>query len=170
MISKAWAPILRKMTGKPTVYFFATFFNIHQRMKSNMVSPMKLNSVYVKHIKITSHSHWVSWLLIVILFTIYASNHFLFAGRDEEIRQPLSRKVPIPSSKINPYRAVVLIRLVALAFFFRYRLVNPVPNAYGLWLTSIICEVWFTLSWILDQLPKLQPVNRETYPERLCLR
>ncbi|XP_020272341.1 probable cellulose synthase A catalytic subunit 8 [UDP-forming] isoform X2 [Asparagus officinalis] len=90
--------------------------------------------------------------------------------KDEESRQPLSRKVHIPSSRINPYRAVVLIRLVALAFFFRYRLLNPVANAYGLWLTSIICEAWFSLSWILDQLPKLQPIHRETYPERLCLR
>ncbi|KAJ0978784.1 hypothetical protein J5N97_014258 [Dioscorea zingiberensis] len=45
-----------------------------------------------------------------------------------------------------------------------------VENAYWLWLTSVICEVWFALSWILDQLSKWQPVNRVTYPERLCLR
>lgn len=86
------------------------------------------------------------------------------------MRHPLSRKVPVPSAKINPYRAVVFIRFVSLAFFSWYRLINPVPNAYGLWLASIICEACFTLSWILDQLPKLQPVKRETYPERLSLR
>ncbi|XP_073104613.1 probable cellulose synthase A catalytic subunit 8 [UDP-forming] isoform X2 [Elaeis guineensis] len=90
--------------------------------------------------------------------------------RDEELRQPLSRKVSIPSSKINPYRVVMIFQIVALAFFFRYRLVNPVHNAYGLWLTSIICESWFALSWILNQLPKWQPITRITYPERLCLR
>ncbi|XP_072976869.1 probable cellulose synthase A catalytic subunit 8 [UDP-forming] isoform X1 [Typha angustifolia] len=88
----------------------------------------------------------------------------------EELRQPLSRKVPVPSSRINPYRAAIILRLVALVFFLQYRLANPVRNAYGLWLTSVICEVWFSLSWILEQLPKWKPIRRETYPERLCLR
>ncbi|KAH7438039.1 hypothetical protein KP509_05G102500 [Ceratopteris richardii] len=27
---------------------------------------------------------------------------------------------------------------------------------------SIVCEIWFTISWLLDQLPKLCPVNRAT--------
>jgi cellulose synthase A len=47
---------------------------------------------------------------------------------------------------------------------------NPVPDAYGLWLTSVICEIWFAISWILDQFPKWLPINRETYLERLSLR
>ncbi|KAH7421285.1 hypothetical protein KP509_13G049300 [Ceratopteris richardii] len=97
-------------------------------------------------------------------------------GRDEEspmmdeARQPLSRKVSLPSSRINPYRMVIILRLVILGFFFRYRLLNPVPHAYGLWLTSIICEIWFALSWILDQFPKWFPIDRETYLDRLALR
>ncbi|KAI5076718.1 hypothetical protein GOP47_0008783 [Adiantum capillus-veneris] len=88
----------------------------------------------------------------------------------DEARQPLSRKVSLPSSRINPYRMVIICRLVILGFFFRYRLMNPVAHAYGLWLTSIICEVWFALSWILDQFPKWFPINRETYLDRLALR
>ncbi|KAJ7528648.1 hypothetical protein O6H91_15G012100 [Diphasiastrum complanatum] len=88
----------------------------------------------------------------------------------DESRQPLSRKVPIPSSKINPYRMLIVIRLVVLGFFFRYRILNPVPNAYPLWLTSVICEIWFAFSWILDQFPKWLPINRETYLDRLSLR
>ncbi|EFJ38258.1 hypothetical protein SELMODRAFT_73698 [Selaginella moellendorffii] len=88
----------------------------------------------------------------------------------DEARQPLSRKVPLPSSKINPYRMVIVLRLVILGFFFRYRLLNPVPNAFGLWLTSVICEIWFAFSWILDQFPKWFPINRETYLDRLSLR
>lgn len=88
----------------------------------------------------------------------------------DEARQPLSRKVSLPSSRINPYRMVIIFRLVILGFFFRYRLMNPVAHAYGLWLTSIICEVWFALSWILDQFPKWYPINRETYLDRLSLR
>ncbi|CAI0555200.1 unnamed protein product [Linum tenue] len=88
----------------------------------------------------------------------------------DEGRQPLSRKLPIPSSKINPYRLVIVIRLVILGLFFHYRILHPVKDAFGLWLTSVICEIWFALSWILDQFPKLYPIERETYLDRLSLR
>ncbi|XP_062158041.1 cellulose synthase A catalytic subunit 7 [UDP-forming] [Alnus glutinosa] len=88
----------------------------------------------------------------------------------DEARQPLSRKVPIASSKINPYRMVIIARLFILALFLRYRLMNPVRDAFGLWLTSVICEIWFALSWILDQFPKWYPIDRETYLDRLSLR
>ncbi|XP_042475390.1 probable cellulose synthase A catalytic subunit 8 [UDP-forming] isoform X2 [Macadamia integrifolia] len=94
----------------------------------------------------------------------------VFMIQDSELRQPLSRKIPMSASMINPYRVIILFRLVILAFFLRYRLTHPVKNAHGLWLASVLCEVWFALFWIIDQLPKLLPVNRRTYPERLCLR
>ncbi|PON81303.1 Cellulose synthase [Trema orientale] len=88
----------------------------------------------------------------------------------DEARQPLSRKVSIPSSRINPYRMVIVLRLIILCIFLHYRITNPVPNAYALWLISVICEIWFAISWILDQFPKWLPVNRETYLDRLSLR
>ncbi|PHT50755.1 putative cellulose synthase A catalytic subunit 5 [UDP-forming] [Capsicum baccatum] len=87
-----------------------------------------------------------------------------------EIRQPLSRRLPIPSSQINPYRIIIMIRLVVLGFFFHYRITHPVDDAYGLWLVSVICEIWFAVSWILDQFPKWLPIDRETYLDRLSLR
>ncbi|CAI0377015.1 unnamed protein product [Linum tenue] len=89
---------------------------------------------------------------------------------NDETRQPLSRKVPIPSSKVNPYRMVIVLRLVILCIFFHYRITNPVWDAIPLWLISVICEIWFAVSWILDQFPKWFPVNRETYLDRLSLR
>ncbi|XP_023756500.1 cellulose synthase A catalytic subunit 3 [UDP-forming] [Lactuca sativa] len=89
---------------------------------------------------------------------------------NDEARQPLSRKVSIPSSRINPYRMVIVLRLVILCIFLHYRITNPVTNAYPLWLLSVICEIWFAISWILDQFPKWLPVNRETYLDRLALR
>uniref|UniRef100_A0A161WVK5 Cellulose synthase n=1 Tax=Daucus carota subsp. sativus TaxID=79200 RepID=A0A161WVK5_DAUCS len=49
-------------------------------------------------------------------------------------------------------------------------LLHPVHDAYALWMTSVICEIWFALSWILDQFPKWYPIERETYLERLSLR
>nr|CCW28829.1 putative cellulose synthase family protein [Arachis ipaensis] len=72
----------------------------------------------------------------------------------DEARQPLSRKMGIPSSKMNPYRMMIIIRVVVVAFYFHYRVTHPVENAYALWLVSVICEVWFTLAWILHQFPK----------------
>ncbi|CAN6554091.1 hypothetical protein ACFX13_004072 [Malus domestica] len=87
-----------------------------------------------------------------------------------EARQPLWRKVPISSSKISPYRIVIVLRLVILAFFFRFRILTPAYDAYPLWLISVICEIWFAFSWILDQFPKWNPINRETYLDRLSIR
>ncbi|KAL3818816.1 hypothetical protein ACJIZ3_004721 [Penstemon smallii] len=88
----------------------------------------------------------------------------------DEGRQPLSRKKPISPSKINPYRMIIILRLVVLGLFFHYRILHPVPDAYGLWITSVICEIWFAVSWILDQFPKWYPIERETYLDRLSLR
>ncbi|GFY85642.1 cellulose synthase A2 [Actinidia rufa] len=88
----------------------------------------------------------------------------------DEGRQPLSRKLPISSSRINPYRMIILLRMVILGLFFHYRILHPVNDAYGLWLTSIICEIWFAVSWIFDQFPKWLPIERETYLDRLSLR
>ncbi|CAN6486144.1 unnamed protein product [Victoria cruziana] len=87
-----------------------------------------------------------------------------------EARQPMWRKVPVPSSMVSPYRIVIVLRLVILCFFFRFRILNPAKDAYALWLASIICEIWFALSWILDQFPKWSPINRETYLDRLSAR
>ncbi|XWS15283.1 hypothetical protein CRYUN_Cryun35bG0082400 [Craigia yunnanensis] len=88
----------------------------------------------------------------------------------DEGRQPLSRKLPIPSSKINPYRLIILLRLAIVGLFFHYRILHPVNDAYVLWLISVICEIWFAVSWILDQFPKWYPIERETYLDRLSLR
>ncbi|KAL0011372.1 hypothetical protein SO802_006480 [Lithocarpus litseifolius] len=81
--------------------------------------------------------------------------------------QPLSAIIPIPSSKLTPYRAVIIMRLIILSLFFHYRITHPVDSAFGLWLTSVICEIWFAFSWVLDQFPKWSPINRETFIERL---
>jgi 1,4-beta-D-xylan synthase len=34
------------------------------------------------------------------------------------------------------------------------------PEAVWLWAMSVMCEVWFTFSWLLDSLPKLCAVHR----------
>ncbi|XP_058092671.1 cellulose synthase A catalytic subunit 8 [UDP-forming] [Magnolia sinica] len=90
--------------------------------------------------------------------------------QSQEAGEPLSAIVPIPRDKLTPYRIVIIMRLIILGLFFHYRVTNPVDSAYGLWLTSIICEIWFAISWVLDQFPKWSPINRETYVDRLSLR
>ncbi|URE34433.1 cellulose synthase [Musa troglodytarum] len=87
-----------------------------------------------------------------------------------EAGQPFSRIIPISPNKLTPYRAVIIMRLIVLGLFFNYRITNPVNSAYGLWLTSVICEIWFAVSWVLDQFPKWSPINRETYIDRLSAR
>ncbi|KAL0351614.1 UNVERIFIED_CONTAM: Cellulose synthase A catalytic subunit [UDP-forming] [Sesamum calycinum] len=66
----------------------------------------------------------------------------------DEGRQPLSRKLPIPSSKINPYRMIILLRLAILGLFFHYRIRHPVNDAFQ----------------------SGSPIERETYLDRLSLR
>ena len=104
------------------------------------------------------------------LCDIHESIFFVVFYRMDEGRQPLSRKIPIKSSKINPYRMLIVLRLVILGLFFHYRILHPVKDAYALWLISVICEIWFAISWVLDQFPKWYPIERETYLDRLSLR
>ncbi|KAK1420393.1 hypothetical protein QVD17_21952 [Tagetes erecta] len=89
---------------------------------------------------------------------------------DPNAMQPLSQIIPIPKSQIAPYRTVIIIRLIILGLFFHYRITNPVESSYGLWLTSVICEIWFAISWVLDQFPKWSPINRITFTDELSAR
>ncbi|XP_010925919.2 cellulose synthase-like protein D1 [Elaeis guineensis] len=74
--------------------------------------------------------------------------------------KPLTRKVKIPSAILSPYRLLVVFRLVFLFLFLSWRVRNPNEEAMWLWALSIVCEIWFAFSWLLDQLPKLNPINR----------
>ncbi|ONI26096.1 hypothetical protein PRUPE_1G003500 [Prunus persica] len=76
--------------------------------------------------------------------------------------KPLTRKVKIPPAILSPYRLLVVIRLIVLFLFLLWRVQNPNPDAMWLWGMSIVCEIWFAFSWILDILPKQNPINRAT--------
>ncbi|XP_019439633.1 PREDICTED: cellulose synthase A catalytic subunit 8 [UDP-forming]-like isoform X2 [Lupinus angustifolius] len=89
---------------------------------------------------------------------------------EADAAEPLSVIVPISKTKLSQYRFVIITRLIILALFFHYRITHPVDNAFGMWLTSIICEIWFAFSWVLDQFPKWYPINRETFIDRLSAR
>ncbi|XP_065853031.1 cellulose synthase-like protein D3 [Euphorbia lathyris] len=76
--------------------------------------------------------------------------------------RPLTRKLKIPAAIISPYRLLILVRIVVLALFLMWRITNPNEDAVWLWGMSVVCEIWFAFSWLLDQLPKLCPINRAT--------
>ncbi|KAL9353883.1 hypothetical protein Peur_051853 [Populus x canadensis] len=57
---------------------------------------------------------------------------------------------------------LIVVRLVVLSFFLHWRIMHPNEDARWLWGMSVVCEVWFAFSWILDIIPKLSPINRFT--------
>ncbi|GAB2264953.1 Cellulose synthase-like protein D2 [Dionaea muscipula] len=76
--------------------------------------------------------------------------------------RPLTRKIKIPTAVLSPYRLLIFVRMVALILFLAWRIKHPNEDAIWLWGMSVVCEIWFAFSWLLDQLPKLFPVNRST--------
>ncbi|XVF06895.1 hypothetical protein REPUB_Repub06bG0090600 [Reevesia pubescens] len=76
--------------------------------------------------------------------------------------RPLTRKLKIPAAVLSPYRLLILVRVVVLALFLAWRVNHPNNDAIWLWGMSVVCEIWFAFSWLLDQLPKLCPINRAT--------
>ncbi|CAN1174930.1 Cellulose synthase-like protein D2 [Linum perenne] len=78
----------------------------------------------------------------------------------EKERKALTRTVGIPGAIIGSYRLFIVIRIIAIVMFLQWRITNPNDEAIWLWGMSVICELWFSFTWILDQLPKLRPVKR----------
>ncbi|ESW25288.1 hypothetical protein PHAVU_003G023000 [Phaseolus vulgaris] len=76
--------------------------------------------------------------------------------------KPLTRKIQIPGAILSPYRLLVVVRIVILVMFLTWRIRNPNHEAMWLWGISIVCEIWFAFSWLLDILPKMNPINRST--------
>ncbi|CAK9855779.1 unnamed protein product [Sphagnum jensenii] len=81
---------------------------------------------------------------------------------NDKSRRPLSRKASISPGILSPYRLLVVIRMVVLGLFLTWRIKHKNVDAVWLWGMSVVCEIWFAFSWILDQLPKLCPINRMT--------
>ncbi|XP_042476507.1 cellulose synthase-like protein D3 [Macadamia integrifolia] len=76
--------------------------------------------------------------------------------------RPLTRKLKIPAAVISPYRLLIFVRMVVLSLFLMWRIKHKNHDAIWLWGMSVVCEIWFAFSWLLDQLPKFNPINRST--------
>ncbi|KAI6702444.1 hypothetical protein NL676_011580 [Syzygium grande] len=76
--------------------------------------------------------------------------------------RPLTRKLNVSTKILSPYRLLIFVRIIALALLLAWRIKHPNEDAMWLWGMSVVCEIWFGVSWLLDQLPKLCPINRAT--------
>jgi hypothetical protein len=55
---------------------------------------------------------------------------------------------------------VILLRLIAVIAFFIWRIRHRNHDGVWLWFMSMVGDVWFGFSWVLNQLPKLNPIKR----------
>ncbi|XP_051201427.1 probable mixed-linked glucan synthase 6 [Lolium perenne] len=74
--------------------------------------------------------------------------------------RPVFKTEKIKGVLLYPYRVLIFVRLIAFTLFVIWRISHKNPDAMWLWVTSICGEFWFGFSWLLDQLPKLNPINR----------
>ena len=52
------------------------------------------------------------------------------------------------------------MRLIAIIAFFVWRVKHRNHDSMWLWATSMVADTWFGFSWLLNQLPKLNPIKR----------
>eukprot|EP01018_Ginkgo_biloba_P035713 Gb_30276 [translate_table: standard] len=90
----------------------------------------------------------------------------------EEDQFPLHTKVCVSKTtkNINVFRALTVLRILAVLFFFKYRLSNPLIDGFAIWLLAICCETLFTVNFLLYSMLKWRPVERQTYLDRLSSR
>ena len=74
--------------------------------------------------------------------------------------RPLTRKLKISAAVLSPYRLLIFVRMAVLGLFLTWRIRHINEDAVWLWGMSVVCEIWFAFSWVLDQLPKFSPINR----------
>ncbi|XP_062187710.1 mixed-linked glucan synthase 4-like [Phragmites australis] len=81
-------------------------------------------------------------------------------GDGDSSRPLLFRTMKVKGSILHPYRFLILLRLIAIIAFFIWRIKHKNQDGVWLWVMSMAGDVWFGFSWVLNQLPKLNPVKR----------
>lgn len=51
-------------------------------------------------------------------------------------------------------RLLILVRLIALVFYLRWRVTHPNEDARWLRGMSVVCEIWFAFSWLSIKSPR----------------
>ncbi|XP_040381876.1 probable mixed-linked glucan synthase 8 [Oryza brachyantha] len=83
------------------------------------------------------------------------------ADGGEDGRRPLLyRTFRVSGVLLHPYRLLTLVRLVAIVLFFIWRIRHPYADGMFFWWISIIGDFWFGVTWLLNQVAKLNPIKR----------
>ncbi|KAM0842224.1 hypothetical protein ACQ4PT_058497 [Festuca glaucescens] len=86
----------------------------------------------------------------------------------EDGRPLLFRTYKVKGALLHTYRALISIRLIAVLLFFVWRIKHNKSDIMWFWTMSVVGDVWFGFSWLLNQLPKYNPVK--TIPDIAALR
>ncbi|CAL4924615.1 unnamed protein product [Urochloa decumbens] len=94
---------------------------------------------------------------------------------DEKISASAERRfvrtTKLSTVTIKLYRLMIVVRMCIFVLFFKWRISTALvmmssndtdytSTVRAIWTVSIAGELWFALMWVLDQLPKMQPVRR----------
>ncbi|CAN6199378.1 unnamed protein product [Urochloa humidicola] len=63
-------------------------------------------------------------------------------------------------SVARPARLLTLLRLIAIILFFIWRIRHPHADGMWLWWISMVGDLWFGVTWLLNQVAKLNPIKR----------
>ncbi|CAO1941650.1 unnamed protein product [Urochloa humidicola] len=74
-------------------------------------------------------------------------------------RPLLFRNKRVKRTILYPYRFLILARLIAIILFFIWRVKKNTADVEWLWALSVAGDVWFGFSWLLNQLPRLNPIK-----------
>ena len=72
--------------------------------------------------------------------------------------------------KYNFKRVMDSLILILLLLLLGYRVISLVNNYSFHWFVALICESWFTISWIFTFTTQWTPAVIKTYPDRLLQR
>ncbi|KAG8080166.1 hypothetical protein GUJ93_ZPchr0007g3333 [Zizania palustris] len=86
----------------------------------------------------------------------------------EDGRPLLFRSYKVKGALLHPYRALIFARLIGVLLFFGWRIKHNNSDIMWFWTLSVVGDVWFGFSWLLNQLPKFNPIK--TIPDLAALK
>ncbi|KAL5198753.1 hypothetical protein ABZP36_002265 [Zizania latifolia] len=86
----------------------------------------------------------------------------------EDGRPLLFRSYKVKGTLLHPYRALIFARLIGVLLFLGWRIKHNNSNIMWFWTLSFVGDVWFGFSWLLNQLPKFNPIK--TIPDLAALK